>query len=126
MIPFAVLLLIAIIGYSDIWRGRRKWEKEQIPRRAYVEERILNYGDFGIEFREKGKLGSWKETYVWNRFEFMAEWGKYLFLISPKKKKADMFELREDEIGKENFIEFRDFAKSKLKYRFITNYKEII
>ncbi|MEZ5039965.1 MAG: hypothetical protein R2828_08735 [Saprospiraceae bacterium] len=126
MIPFAALLLIAIIGYSDIWRVRKKWEKEQIPRRAYVEERILNYGDFGIEFQEKGKLGSWKETFVWNRFEFMAEWGKYLFLIPPKKKKADMFELREDEIGKENFIEFRDFAKSKLKYRLITNYKEII
>lgn len=126
MIPFAALLLIAIIGYSDIWRVRKKWEKEQIPRRAYVKERILNYGDFGIEFQEKGKLGSWKETYVWNRFEFMVEWGKYLFLIPPKKKKVNMFEIREDEVGKANFIEFRDFAKSKLKYRLITNYKEII
>ena len=47
-------------------------------------------------------------------------------MIPPKKKKADMLELREDEIGKENFIEFREFAKSKLKYRLITDYKEII
>ena len=115
MIPFSALMLIAIIGYSDIWRVRRKWEKEQIPRRAFVEHRILNYGSFGIELQEKGKLGSWKETFVWNRFEFMAEWGNYLFLIPPKKKKADILEIREDEIGKENFDEFRDFAKSKLK-----------
>ena len=54
------------------------------------------------------------------------EWGKYLFLIPPKKKKAGIFEIRKDEIGKENFLEFRDFAKSKLKYRLIMNYKEII
>lgn len=126
MIPFSALFLIAIIGYSNIWRVRRKWEKEQIPRRAFVKERILNYGDFGIEFQEEGILGSWKETFVWNRFEFIAEWGKYLFLIPSKTKKAGTFEIREDEIGEENFLEFRDFAKSKLEYRLITNYKEII
>ena len=126
MIPFAALLLIAIIGYYDIWRIRRKWEKEQIPRRVIVKERILNYGEFGIEFREESKHGLSKETFVWNRFEFMAEWEKYLFLIPSKKKKADIFEIREDEIGKENFLDFREFAKSKLKYRLITNYKEII
>ena len=126
MIPFAVLLLIATFGYFDIWRVRKKWEKEQIPRRAFVTKRILKYGDFGIEFHEEGKLGSWKDTFVWNRFEFIVEWGKYLFLIPPKKKKAGIFEIRKDEIGKENFLEFRDFAKSKLKYRLIMNYKEII
>jgi hypothetical protein len=119
MIPFAALLLIAIIGYSDIWRVRKRWEKEQIPRRAYIEERILNYGNSGIEFQEKGKLGSWKETYAWNRFEFMVEWGKYLFLIPPKKRKAAILEIREDEIGIEEFIQFRDFAKTKLRYQLI-------
>lgn len=126
MIPFAGLLLIAIIGYSDIWRVRKKWEKEQIPRRAFVKERVLNYGNFGIEFQEDSKHGLTKETFVWSRFEFMVEWDKYLFLIPPKKKKADISEIIEDEIGKENFSEFRDFAKTKLKYRLITNYKEII
>lgn len=126
MTPFVALLLIAIIGYFDIWRLRNKWEKEQIPRRAFVKERILNYGDFGIEFKEEGKLGSWKETFAWNRFEFIAEWEKYLFLIPPKKKEGRYFEIRVDEIGRENFLEFRDFAKSKLKYQLITNYKEII
>ena len=91
MIPFVALLLVAIIGYSDIWRVRKKWEKEQTPRRVFVKERILKYGDFGIEFQEKSKLGSWKETFVWSRFEFITEWGKYIFLIPPKKKEGRYF-----------------------------------
>lgn len=53
MIPLAVLLLIAIVGYFDIWRVRKKWEKEQLPRRVLVKERVLKYGDYGIVFTRR-------------------------------------------------------------------------
>lgn len=125
MIPFAALLLIAIVGYFDIWRVRKKWEKEQLLRRVLVKERILKYGDYGIVFKEESKNGLSQEKYVWNRYGFLIEWEKWMFLI-PAKKKADTFEINQDEIGKDNFLRFRDFAKSKLKYRLIKNYKEII
>ena len=125
MIPFIALVIIGIIGYFNIWRVRKKWEKEQIPRRTSVKERTLNYGDFGIIFKEESKNGLSQGKFAWNRYGFIIEWEKFLFLL-PAKKKASSFEIREDEIGKENFLEFRDFAKSKLKYKLITNYKELI
>lgn len=78
-----------------------------------------------LYLQEESKNGLSEEKYVWNRYGFMIEWEKWLFLI-PAKKKADTFEINHDEIGKDNFLTFRDFAKSKLKYRLIKNYKEII
>lgn len=42
MIPFAVLLLIGLIGYSDIWRVRKKWEKEEIPRRDFAKSKLID------------------------------------------------------------------------------------
>lgn len=125
MAPFAVLLLIGLIGYSDIWRVRKKWEKEEIPRRAFVKKRTLKYGDYGVILKELDKNGQSQEKYAWNRFGAMIEWEKFLFLL-PAKKKADMFVLRADEIGEANLSEFRDFAKSKLIYRSISGFKEII
>ena len=125
MIPFAALLIRAAIGYFEIWRVRKNWEKKQIPSRAFTEKRILNYGDFGIAFKELNRDGLSQQKYAWNRYRDVVEWGEYLFLISAKAK-ADTFEIRADEIGKENFEEFRDFAKSKLKYHLVRNYKEVI
>jgi hypothetical protein len=108
-------------------RGKfyKKWEKKQMLRRIMVTERKLKYGDFGILFNEESENGLSQEKYVWNRYGLIIEWEKWLFLI-PAKKKAHTFEIRKDEMGKENFSKFRDFAKSKLKYKLITNYKEII
>jgi len=125
MTPFALFLLIPIVGFYDVWRIRKKWEEEQNLRRAFVRERILKYGDYGIVFKEKTKNGLSQEKYAWSRYGFIIEWEKWLFLI-PAKKKADTFQIREDEIGKENFSEFRDFAQSKLRYQFVSNYKDLI
>lgn len=125
MTPFAVLLLIGLIGNSDIWRVRKQWEKEEIPRRTFVKKRTLKYGDYGVILKELDKNGQSQEKYAWNRFGAMIEWEKFLFLL-PAKQKADMFVLRVDEIGKANLSEFRDFAKSKLIYKSISSHKEII
>jgi len=125
LLPFAILTIIGIIGFWDIWRVRKNWEIGQRPRRAFVKERKLKYGNFGIVLTEEGRNGVSIEKYVWKRYSYIVEWEKYLFLL-PAKKKADTFEIREDEIGRENFIEFRDFAKSKLEYRLIESHKELI
>lgn len=53
------------------------------------------------------------------------EWEKWLFLL-PAKKKAHTLEINKNEIGKEIFSKLKDFAKSKLEYKLITNCKEII
>lgn len=124
-LPFIVLTLIGIIENWDIWKVRKDWEMGQWSRRAFVKKRTLRYGDFGIIFKEESKNGLSQERYAWNRYSYIVEWGKYLFLL-PAKKKADTFEIREDEIGKNNFIEFRDFSKKKLEYRLIKDYKELI
>lgn len=125
MIPLALLLLIVLFGYFQIWRERKKWENMQTFRRVLVTERKLKYGDFGIIMTEESKNGLSQEKYVWNRYRIIIEWGTWLFLL-PAKKKAHTFEINKDEIGKENFSKFRDFAKNKLEHKFISNYKEII
>lgn len=125
MLPFTALIVIGLIGYSDIWRVRKKWEKEEIPRRAFVQERILKYGDYGLILKESDKTGQFAERYAWSRFGMMLEWERSLFLL-PAKEKADLFILRADEIGELNFSEFRNFAKSKLNYKLISRYGEII
>jgi len=125
MAPFTILLLIGLIGYSDIWRVRKKWENQEIPRRAFVKERTLKYGNFGIIYKEIDKHGQFQEKYVWSRFKSLIEWGTFIFLL-PAKEKADVLVIRADEIGADNFSAFRDYAKSKLMYKSILNYKEII
>lgn len=120
-----IFLLVTIVGYFNIWRGIKKWERGQILSRVVVKNRILNYGDFGIVYQEESKNGWSQEKYVWNRYGYIIEWENWLFLI-PAKKKADIFEINQDEIGKENFLAFRDFTKSKLKYQMIKNFTEII
>ncbi|MCB9272387.1 MAG: hypothetical protein H6564_00005 [Lewinellaceae bacterium] len=125
MAPFALLILIGLIGYSDIWRVRKKWENQEIPRRAFVKERTLRYGSFGIIYYEIDKHGQFQEKYAWSRFKSLIEWGTFIFLL-PAKEKADVLVIRADEIGADNFSAFRDYAKSKLMYKSILSYKEII
>lgn len=125
MIPFMVLGIIGILGYIDVWRVLIKNERQQIPRRAFVKERTLYYGDFGIVFKENAKNGQSQEKYAWSRYGHIFEWVNTLYIV-PAKKKADTFEIREDEIGKDNFAEFRDFAKSKLSYSLITSFRELV
>lgn len=125
MAPFAILILIGLIGYSDIWRVRKKWENQEIPRRAFVKERTLKYGSFGIIYKEIDKHGQFQEKYAWSRFKSLIEWGTFIFLL-PAKEKADVLVIRADEIGVDNFSAFRDYAKSKLIYKSILSYKEII
>jgi hypothetical protein len=125
MTPFAILILIGLIGYSDIWRVRKKWENQEIPRRAFVKDRKLRYGGFGVIYKESDKHGQFQEKYAWSRFKSLIEWEKLIFLL-PAKEKADILVIRADEIGADNFLAFRDYAKSKLMYKTIISYKEII
>lgn len=125
MIPFAALLIISIIEYVNIWRIQRKWEKEQLLKRIFVKERILKYGDVGIHFQEDGKHGFSQEKHTWDKFGVIVEWEKSLFLIN-KNTEGIAFVINEEEIGQEFFFKFRDFAKSKLNYKLITNFKEVI
>ena len=105
MISFGLLAFIGLIGFLNIWRKNKNWEISQSLNRVVVKERTLRYGDFGIIFKHHSKHGLSQEKYVWGRYRSLIEWGNHLFLI-PAKKKANIFLIREDEIGEENFKKF--------------------
>lgn len=118
-------IMLGTVGFYSNWRYLKKQEAYQIPQRAFVKERSLRYGDFGIVHRVLSKSGLAEEKYSWRRYRSFVIWGNQLFLL-PAKKKADYFMIRSDEIGEEEFIAFAQFAGQKLPNKEITRYQELM
>jgi hypothetical protein len=125
IILFLVLILFGLIGFYNIWKFVYNYEKKQEPIRDLIKKRTFKYGRFGIALKILFENKSHEEKYAWSRYGYMIEWGVFLFLV-PRLKKADLFIVRADEIGQDNHLEFRDYAKSKLKYYYVKSIKEFI
>ena len=125
LIPFLGLVIIGIIGYVGIWRHSKKYERSEIPHRAYIEKRTLKYGDYGIVYYESGTQGGREEKYAWKRYQSILKWEEFL-ILTPAIKKADFFIIRKDEIGEDGFDEFKKFASTKLEYKLIEDWKGVI
>lgn len=125
MLTMTVFLLVVLIGYFRIWMSIIKKEEEDLLRRASVKEGILRYGAFGIVFMEQSKNTLYKQSFAWIRYQSIVEWGKCLFLV-PRNEQETIFWMHKGEVGKESFLAFRDFVKSKLKYQLIKTYREVI
>lgn len=119
------IVVIFIIGYLDIWIKEKKYEKELNLTRAWVKERTLEFGNFGIIYNELGKHGLFVLKFSWKRFKYAIVWENFLILMSGDKK-LKPFIVRKDEIGIENFEKLKNISKRKLEHKEISNYYELI
>lgn len=119
-----IILLMFLIGLLE-WIDKNRIERKLNLSRAWVKERSLEYGNFGLIYSEISKNGLFQVTFGWKRFKYVVEWENFLFLF-PANRRYAPFIFTKEELGISNFEELKHFAKGRLEYKRIRGYFKLI